>query len=164
MIIEALAICTVLKVGAPVGRSKMIYEPKQIIYDNGTNLICYDISDEERTLMERCVMSEAGNQSYDAQEAVATVILNRVFYPDKFGCTITGVINAEGQFSTHDNGEPTVSVRLAVHNAIQYYGGPCQCIPPQVVYFRSWYYHEWAQDYCKLDDMYFSIPKDACIN
>ena len=164
MIIEALAICTVLKIGAPVGRSKMMWEPKQITFDTGTNIIMYEITEEERALLERVVMSEAGNQDYEAQEAVATVVLNRVFCPDKFGDNIKDVINAEGQFSTHDNGFPTVSCRLAVHNALQFYGGPCQLIPSQIYYFRSGHYHDFGLDYCRFDDLYFSAPKDACLD
>ena len=163
MILELMA-CAMLMKPLPEWRSKMIWEPAQIIYDNGTNLIAYDITDEERALLERCVMSEAGGESYDVQEAVATVILNRVFAPDKFNATITGVITAEGQFSTHDNGEPTKSVKLAVHNALQYYGGAYQCIPSQIYYFRQGHYHEWALDYAHIGNLYFSAPKSACIN
>ena len=39
------------------------------------------ISDEDKELIARCVMSEAGGESEDCQEAVATVILNRYMSP-----------------------------------------------------------------------------------
>lgn len=165
MIFEAIAIATVLKTGVHGGYTKM-QEPTQICFyvEDGADQVTYFVTDEEIELMRRCVMSEAGGECYEAQEAVATTILNRVFCPDKFGNSIDAVITAPGQFSCHDNGEPTVSVMMAVHNALQYYGGPCQMLPSQVYYFRSNYYHEFALDYARFGNLYFSVPKDACVN
>ena len=114
------------------------------------------ITDEEIALMERCVMSEAGNQSIECQEAVATVILNRWQHPDKYPDTIEGVIMDPGQFSIHDNGKPTVSVRVAVHNAIVYYNTAVQDLPSQIYYFRSGRYHDFGIPYECIDDLYFS--------
>ena len=114
------------------------------------------ITDEEIALMERCVMSEAGGQSIECQEAVATVILNRWQHPDKYPDTIEGVIMDPGQFSIHDNGKPTVSVRVAVHNAIVYYNTAVQDLPSQVYYFRSGRYHDFGTPYESIDDLYFS--------
>ena len=122
------------------------------------------ITTEDILLMERCVMSEAGNQPEQAQEAVATVILNRWMCPDKYPDTISGVIMQENQFSTHDNGDPTVSVRLAVHDAIHYYNTCAQDIPSQTYYFRSFCYHDFGIPYCKYGDMYFSLASDAVID
>ena len=121
------------------------------------------IPTEDILLMERCVMSEAGNQTEQAQEAVATAILNRWMCPDKYPDTISGVI-LSGQFSVHDNGDPTVSVRLAVHDAIHYYNTCAQDLPPQVYYFRSFKYHDFGIPYTKYDDMYFSLASDAVID
>jgi len=114
------------------------------------------ITDEEIELMERCVMSEAGDQSIECQEAVATVILNRWQHPDKYPDTIEGVIMDPGQFSIYDNGKPTVSVRVAVHNAIVYYNTAVQDLPSQVYYFRSGRYHDFGTPYESIDDLYFS--------
>ena len=113
------------------------------------------ISESDIALIERCVMSESGNQSCRAQEAVATVILNRWQDPD-FPDTITGVINAEGQFSTADNGAPTMQVKLAVRNAIIYYNTYCQDMPKEILYFRSGHYHDFGIPYINIDDLYFS--------
>ena len=52
MILELMA-CAMLMKPLPEWRSKMIWEPAQIIYDNGTNLIAYDITDEERAMTYR---------------------------------------------------------------------------------------------------------------
>ena len=114
------------------------------------------ITDEEIALMERVVMSEAGGESAECQEAVATVILNRWQNPENFPDTITEVIMAEGQFSTLDNGEPTVSVRVAVHNAIVYYNTAVQELPSQIYYFRAGHYHNFGTPYCTIDHLYFS--------
>ena len=117
------------------------------------------ITDEEIQLMERCVMSEAGGCTCECQEAVATVILNRWQHPDKYPDTITGVITEEGQFSTHDNGEPTLSVRLAVHNAIVYYNTALMDLPYQIYYFRQDHYHNFGVPYESIDNLYFSGPE-----
>lgn len=163
MIFQIFACMMVLKFKTPGVRKPMSEIYENINYMVGNVNVIYEVSDEERALMERVIMSEAGGEPYNAQEAVATVILNRVFSSEKHPDTITEVISEVGQFSTAYNGEPTVSVRLAVNNAIGYYGGPCMIIPPQVYYFRDHYYHDWALNWCHYGDLYFSAPKDACI-
>lgn len=122
------------------------------------------ISSDEFNLMCRVVMSEAGSQSCETQEAVATVIINRWMNPDKFPDTIEGVINEPKQFSTHYNGEVTLSVMVAVNNAIQYYNTFAQDLPKQCYYFRSGKYHSFGIPYCSMDDLYFSLDKDAVID
>ena len=122
------------------------------------------ITPEEIQLLNRCVMSEAGDQSCECQEAVATVILNRWMNPEKFPDNITDVITADNQFSTHDNGEPTVSVQVAVYNAIYYYNTACQDLPKQVYYFRGFHYHNFGIPYKSIDDLYFSLAEGASVD
>lgn len=122
------------------------------------------ITDEEIALMERCVMSESGNQSCECQEAVATVILNRWQNPDRYPDNIIDVINAPNQFSTKDNGKPTVSVKLAVHNAIVYYNTYLMCMPYQAYWFGDGGYPEYGMPYCSIDDMYFSVDEGAVLD
>lgn len=119
------------------------------------------IDHEDIILIERCVMSEAGNQPVLAQEGVATVILNRWMNPDKYPNTIEGVIMEPNQFSTADNGEPTVSVRVAVYNAIVFYNTYQQDLPRSAYYFRSGKYHDFGINYCNYGDLYFSLASDA---
>lgn len=121
------------------------------------------ITDEEYNLLLRCVMSEAGGEGVDCQEAVATVILNRWQDPDGFEDTLTGVITSPGQFSTHDNGAPTDEVKEAVDNAIYYYNTALQCIPSEVLYFRSGHYHNFGFPYISIDDLYFSTNKEVLL-
>ena len=122
------------------------------------------ITPEEIQLLNRCVMSEAGDQSCECQEAVATVILNRWMNPEKFPDNITDVITADNQFSTHDNGDPTVSVQVAVYNAIYYYNTACQDLPKQVYYFRGVHYHNFGIPYKSIDDLYFSLADGASVD
>lgn len=61
----------------------------------------------EEELLAALIFCEAGGESYDAQLAVGSVVLNRVNSP-YFADTITGVIYQSGQFS------PAASGRLAV--------------------------------------------------
>lgn len=122
-----------------------------------------ELEDSDIDLMARVVMSEAGGESDDCKEAVATVILNRMFSP-KYPNTISEVIYQRGAFSTADNGEPTEACYLAIYSALTYYGSDSAIVPYCCYYFRGGHYHGFAQDYCKIDNLYFSIPKDACIN
>jgi N-acetylmuramoyl-L-alanine amidase len=73
------------------------------------------ISTEERDLLERVVMAEAGNQSYEGRIAAAEVVLNR---SELWGMTITEVINAPGQFCEPYRGEVSGDVKRAVTDAL----------------------------------------------
>lgn len=116
---------------------------------------------EDIDLMARVVMSEASTQSTECKEAVATVILNRVVSP-KYPMGVKEVI--QDQFSTADNGAPTIECYNAVYSAIIWYGSENQILPSCCYYFRGGHYHKWALDYCRIDDLYFSVPKGAVLN
>ena len=113
------------------------------------------ISDQEIELIERIVMSEARGESCEAQEAVATVILNR-WQDGSFGETISDVCYASGQFAAPYEGEISMSVNLAVKNAIVYYNTYCQDLPSQILYFRSDHYHTFGTPYISMGNLYFS--------
>ena len=121
------------------------------------------LSEDDIELMKRVVMSEAGSESVECQEMVATVILNRWQNPDDFPETIYEVIYEPGQFSTKDNGEPTLSVEIAVYNAIVYYNTEMMCCPTQVLYFRNNHYHNFGFPYCSIDNTYFSTNINVLI-
>lgn len=117
------------------------------------------ISDEEKELIARCVMSEAGGESEDCQEAVATVILNRYMsprYPDKLSEIIV-----PGQFSLQDNGEITTEVYLSVSRALVNYNTGMQCIPYNCYYFRADHYHDFGIPYRQIGNNYFSLSEEA---
>lgn len=58
----------------------------------------YPYTEEELDLLARLVSSEGGNQSYETQLKIASVVMNRVTY-SKFPNTIRDVIYQSGQFS-----------------------------------------------------------------
>lgn len=126
--------------------------PNSILTAEGDRVF---ISDEEISLIERIVMSEARGESCEAQEAVATVILNR-WQEGSFGETITDICFASGQFAAPWDGEISMSVNLAVKNAIVYYNTYCQDLPTQILYFRSDHYHTFGTPYISMGNLYFS--------
>ena len=115
------------------------------------------ITEQEITKIERVVMSEARGESCEGQEAVATVILNR-WQSDMFPDTIDAVLDQSGQFADPYDGEISISVHLAVKNAIIYYNTYCQDLPSQILYFRSHHYHDFGVPYCSIGNLYFSGP------
>ena len=125
------------------------------VYDNG---IYRQLTQDDIDLMARVVMSEAGGQSDECKEAVATTILNRWMspnYPDFIPVII------EDAYSTADNGPVTDSCYLAVYSAIAWWGSDFAVVPKCIYYFRAGHYHTWALDYRQIDDLYFSAPKTA---
>lgn len=126
----------------------------------GNDLHRISISDAEFEMMCACVMSEAGGEPYEAQEAVAQTILNRWLCEDKFPDDIIGVIQSPGQYTTTKE-EPTVSVRLAVRNAIEYYNTEFMNYPKSMYYFRDSQYHNFGIRYCQIGNLYFSLAEDA---
>ena len=116
------------------------------------------LDQDEIDLMARCVMSEAGGQSDECKEAVATTILNRWMSPN-YPDSIKVIIN--DAYSTADNGPVTDACYLAVYSAIAWWGSDYAVVPRCIYYFRAGHYHTWALDYRKIGDLYFSAPKDA---
>lgn len=98
----------------------------------------------------RVVMNESGGEPYQTQVAVAETIINRV-NSDKFPNTVIEVLYQPYQYSHYQNGEITDSVREAVTQALEQH-----IYDTDMVYFRDWYYHEFAEDYFYIENMYFS--------
>lgn len=98
----------------------------------------------------RVVMNESGGEPYQTQVAVAETIVNRV-NSDKFPNTVMEVLYQPYQYSHADNGEITDSVREAVTQALEQH-----IYDTDMMYFREDYYHEFAEDYFYVENMYFS--------
>ena len=122
----------------------------------GDQYIAFDQDDID--LMARVVMSEAGGQSDECKEAVATTILNRVASP-RYSRSVSRIV--EDAYSTVNNGPVTNECYLAVYSAIAWWGSDFAVLPRSIYYFRGGHYHEWALDYRQIDDLYFSAPTDA---
>ena len=114
---------------------------------------------DEIDQMNRVVMSEAGGESAECQEAVATVIINRA-YSDKFPNTVSGVLAQKKQFSFHNNGEPTTEVKLSVLKALMHHGTDEQIINRSAYYFRRGTYHNFGIPETHIDNTYFSLAED----
>lgn len=125
----------------------------------GEQYIAFDQDDID--LMARVVMSEAGGQSDECKEAVATTILNRVASP-RYSSSVYRIV--DDAYSTAYNGPVTDACYLAVYSAIAWWGSDYAVLPKQAYYFRSGHYHTWALDYRQIDDLYFSVPKDAVLD
>lgn len=110
-------------------------------------------------LMCDCVMAEAGGESPECQEAVATVILNRVYCPDKFPSDIEGVLCADNQF-VFSGSEPTEEVKESVLRALCKYGTLDQCINKSCYYFRAGHYHDFGIQYMHIDNTYFTLAEN----
>ena len=109
-----------------------------------------EISSDEFYEICRVVMNESGGEPYQTQVAVAETIINRV-NSDNFPNTVLEVLNQPYQYSHANNGEVTDSVMEAVTSALEYH-----TYDTDMVYFRDWYYHEFAEDYFYINNMYFS--------
>lgn len=134
------------------------YDYKYSILGNDLHRI--SITTEEFNAMCQCVMQEAGGEPYEAQEAVATTILNRWLCEDKFPDTILGVLQDPGAYTTTTE-EHTVSVRLAVRNAIEFYNTEFMNYPKSMYYFRDTYYHSFGISYTNIGHLYFSLAENA---
>lgn len=111
------------------------------------------ITDEERDLVARVVMSEASLLPIEGKQAVAQTIVNR-FFSDKFPNNIEAVCLQPNQYSTADNGDPDAECYEAVDAALTYIA-----FPENMYYFRTGYYHEFAEDYCQIGNTYFSCER-----
>lgn len=128
--------------------------------DHPNSILCADgsrefVSDKDIELLEQVVAAEARGESIICQEAVATVILNR-WQEGSYGETLRDVMLASGQFAAPYTDEISMSVHLAVKNALVYYGTYCQDIPSEVLYFRAYHYHDFGVPYKQIGGLYFS--------
>ena len=108
------------------------------------------VTDEERDLMARVVMSEASILPIEGKQAIAQTIVNR-FFSDKYPNNIEAVCLQPYQYSTADNGTPDSECYAAVDAALTYIA-----FPEDMYYFRTGYYHEFAEDYIQIGNTYFS--------
>lgn len=127
-----------------------LLSPEELNY-RGSFFTQNDIS-----IMERVVMSEASTEPFECKQAVAATIINR-YLSDEFPNNLPDII--AGQFSTQDNGEPTQDCKDAVQAALDY----PDCFPPDMYWFRTGHYHEFSKkvyDYTCIGRTYFSTATD----
>lgn len=117
-----------------------------------------ELTEEEKLIFATIIRLEAGGCTYECQMGVASVILNRMI---AYNQTLREVIFAPKQFTpsplidktTGKSNYPPYDLNWEVVEDICEYG---PILPPHILFFRSEYYHEWAQPYDLIDRMYFS--------
>ena len=111
----------------------------------------------EMDLLRTTVYCEAGNQDIDTQVMVALTVLNRL--NNGYANDIRGVIYQKGAYavtkwSNFENRGWTEQVAKAVNIAMSKNEHPSD-----MYYFRTDYFHGFADDYMKSGDLYFSTQK-----
>ena len=119
------------------------------------------LSQDEIDLISKIVYLEGRGETYECQQAIVSVIINRMTTENK---NAHEVIFAENQFTTAesvDEGEVTEDIQSIVIDIAA--NGPT--IPVWVTYFRANQYHQWntkygtVLPYDKIDHTYFSYDK-----
>ena len=115
---------------SPVELVQEVVEPQKTVYE---------LTEEERDLVERVVMGEAGGEEYIGQQAVAQCILNACYIT---GNRPAGVIESL-QYTSH-RPEATQSVIDAVSSVFDY---GVKLLPETAVYFYcpELVYSEWHE-------------------
>ena len=111
----------------------------------------------EMDLLRTTVYCEAGNQDLETQVMVALTVLNRL--NSGYAEDIRGVIYQDGAYavtkwSDFESRGWTEQVAKAVEIALSENNHP-----GDMYYFRTNYYHGFADRYMKSDDLYFSTQK-----
>ena len=119
------------------------------------------LSQDEIDLISKIVYLEGRGETYECQQGIVSVIINRMTTENK---NAHEVIFAENQFTTAkfvDKGEVTEDIQSIVIDIAS--NGPT--IPIWVTYFRAKKYHQWDNEYGtvipydKIDNTYFSYDK-----
>ena len=91
---------------------------------------------EEQNLLARMIWVESRGESFEGQQAIAEVVLNRLM-SDEFQDSVKGVIYAENQFRSTpllDEAEPSSIQYEALERALE---GP-YVLPESVVFFATY--------------------------
>lgn len=108
------------------------------------------ISEADIELMARVVMSEASILPFEAKQAVAETIINRVL-SDEFPNTVEEVVYQQNAYSTADNGKPNQDCYNAV--TFQLFN---QVFPKDMYWFRTDYPHAFGYYYMQIGNTYFN--------
>lgn len=113
------------------------------------------VTEEEKALMARVVMSEVGSDyiDFDIKQAVASTIVNRV-RSGKWGETVTDVVTYPHAYWMGDNGEPTADCWEAVETALT-----IEAFPADMYYFKEGSYHDFGYPCMRIGNTYFSKEK-----
>lgn len=111
-----------------------------------------EMSEDDIYELATLVYLEAGGESFECQQGVASVVINRM---TTGGMTLQEVIYQKNQFTPAyliSSSSPSESTLEAVRTVIK--DGPT--LPEYVTFFRADYYFSWVTPYTSIDHTYFS--------
>lgn len=121
-----------------------------------------DITVEERDLLARALYLEAGAQSKECQEKVASAIINYWLSFDGKK-TLKETIYSGNYLSVASKITSTVP-KQKQYDIVDYILANGSVLPSYVMYFRNQYHHNWSgySGYCDVDNVYFGyLLKDV---
>ena len=120
------------------------------------------LTDDEIWMLATLVYLEGGIESIECQEAIASVVINRMLTEDK---SMNEVVYADGQFAVAGYIASSMPDDVAL-GAVMSVVVNGTTIPKCVTYFRSGYYHEWNSSriipFCQIGNTYFSYDNHIC--
>lgn len=127
------------------------------VYVATKNINKYSLTDDEVYMLAALLYLEGRGESIECQEAICSVVLNRMSLWEMSLYDVIYQANPDPQFSTAYLVSSTVpeQEQIDVVNSVISNG---VSIPEYVCYFRASYYHDWygMNDYTDLDNTYFS--------
>lgn len=115
----------------------------------------FNLNAEEKDLLARLIKLEAGDQSWECQCAVGSVVLNRLKQEYGGKKTLHGIVYARGQFSTAYRIKRT-KVTQTQKDVVEYLLQNGVTLPEDVIYFHYKRYGKWGTPYCHIGTEYFS--------
>ena len=130
-------------------------EVEEIIEEIAQEVHNFNLNAEEKDLLARLIKLEAGDQSWECQCAVGSVVLNRLKQEYGGKKTLHGVIYARGQFSTAYRIKRTKATQTQ-KDVVEYLLQNGVTLPEDVIYFHYKRYGKWGTPYCRIGTEYFS--------
>lgn len=130
-------------------------EVEEIIEEIAQEVHNFNLNDEEKDLLARLIKLEAGDQSWECQCAVGSVVLNRLKQEYGGKKTLHGIVYARGQFSTAHRIKRTKATQMQ-KDVVEYLLRNGVTLPEDVIYFHYKRYGRWGTPYCHIGTEYFS--------
>lgn len=130
-------------------------EVEEIIEEIVQEVRNFNLNEEEKDLLARLIKLEAGDQSWECQCAVGSVVLNRLKQEYGGKKTLHGVVYARGQFSTAHRIKRTKATQTQ-KDVVEYLLQNGVTLPEDVIYFHYKRYGKWGTPYCRIGTEYFS--------
>ena len=119
----------------------------------------FNLTEEEKEMFAAIIYLEGGGESYECQLGIGSVILNRL-ENGHWGDTLESVLYAKNQF-TPAHRIKTTTPKDMQRRVVEQLLTEGTTLPYYVMYFRAWYYFDWAEPYTHIDKTYFSyLEKD----